>query len=79
MPGRAERAKVVLEFIRNYRTQLGMAPTYREIGEGCGMKSKSSVSYWLDKLEEAGLIKRYAGLPRAIIPLELDEPLAKNS
>jgi len=62
--GRAER---VLAFIRVYKAERGMAPTYREIGAACGITTTSLVRYWLDKLERDGHLKRYRNVPRGIV------------
>lgn len=58
----------VLNFIKEYIKEHGYAPTVREIGEGVGLKSTSSVHSHLRKLLALGLIETDAGFgcPRAI-------------
>ena len=73
MPDRAEE---VLNFIKDYKTQRGIAPTYREIGRACGMTSTAVVKSRLDWLERAGFITRYPGVSRGIV---LNESLAVSA
>ena len=44
------------EFIKSYIESKGYPPTIREIGDAIGIKSTSTVSYYLDKLEESNKI-----------------------
>ena len=37
---------------------MGMLPTLREIGDGVGLKSSSSLFYYMEKLEDKGEIER---------------------
>ena len=46
----------ILEFIKEYGCEHGYLPTYREIGEGVGLKSTSSVAYYMLKLSDDGKI-----------------------
>lgn len=45
-------------FILEYGLREGMLPTIREIGEGIGLLSTSSVESHMRKLEADGLIER---------------------
>lgn len=60
--------EAILLFIKNYIKQHGYAPSVREIGEGVGLKSTSSVHAHLQNLLKMGKIETDAGLgtPRAI-------------
>lgn len=53
----------VLVFIKNYMMEKGYAPSIREIGNGLGLKSTSSVHHHFDLLVQKGEIiqngKRY--------------------
>jgi SOS-response transcriptional repressor LexA len=60
------RQKAILEFILAHKKDQGYSPTIREIGDGIGLKSTSSVHRYLGILEEKGLIKRLNGSARAI-------------
>ena len=55
------RAIQVFEFIRRYIADNGWAPTYQEIADAVGLKSKSDVGRYLTRLEEKGLIKKGNG------------------
>lgn len=48
----------ILDFITSYQQSKGYSPTFREIGEGVGLKSSSSASGHLDRLEKKGLVRR---------------------
>ena len=60
------RRKQILAFIIQYMTDNGFAPSNREIGDGVGLKSTSSIKRHLDKLEMDGKIKTKPDQPRAI-------------
>jgi len=49
----------ILEYIKEYACRVGMLPTYREIGEGVGLKSMSSLFYYFDGLIADGEIERF--------------------
>ncbi len=56
-----------LNFIVDYKAENdGLSPTVREIADGVGVVSSSTVFYMLAKLEELGVI-RYHGRSRGII------------
>ena len=71
MDGVTARQRRILEFIRTTVEQRGYPPTVREIGEGVGLTSSSSVHAQLANLERQGLLKRDPTKPRA---LELQGP-----
>jgi hypothetical protein len=59
--------ETIVEHIEKYH----VAPTWRQIRNSCGIPTNSRVAYWVDRLEEDGLIIRRPG-PRGIdLP---DEP-----
>ena len=60
----------VLQFIKDYTKENGYPPTYRDIGDGCELKSTSSVTWYLDKLKRAGRITQKRNSPRSIKVLE---------
>lgn len=64
------RADSVLAFIRTYHAAHGYAPTRREIGRGCKIKSLSNVNGILTKLAEKGEIELVARIQRGIVLLE---------
>ena len=58
----------VLIFIASYIEEHGYAPSYAEIAEGVGLKSKSSVHGHVKQLMEDGVLETDAPLcsPRAL-------------
>jgi repressor LexA len=56
----------VLEFIQTYFKANSLTPTVREIAEGTGLRSTSTVHYHLEGLAIAGLIELGDGKSRAI-------------
>jgi repressor LexA len=63
----SDRAAAVLEFLIQYRADRGVAPTYREIAQACGISSTSVVRYYLDYLERHQYIRRLEGVARGIV------------
>lgn len=66
--GEETRAAMV-NFIRNYHDEHGYMPSYKEIGDGIGLKSKSSVFTHMQKLFDDGVLETdiewYTKVPRA--------------
>jgi repressor LexA len=56
----------VLEFVESFLDRNGYPPTYDEIRESVGLSSKSHVDYYLQSLEEEGLIERRPRTPRGL-------------
>lgn len=56
----------VLEFIAGKLAKDGVAPSYAEIGRGCGLKSKAQVHGIVLRLEQRGIIRRIPNHARAI-------------
>lgn len=50
--------RVFAHLVRRQRMSGGVAPTYREIADGIGLRSFSTVGYHIKLLEEAGLVER---------------------
>ncbi len=61
-----KKQQVILDCIRNEVQKKGYPPSVREICEGVGLKSTSTVHGHLNKLEEKGYIRRDPTKPRAI-------------
>lgn len=68
----------ILSYIADFKKAHGYAPVFREIQEECGLASKSTVAFHLDRLEADGLIRRRKSAerytPRAI---EILKPRSK--
>lgn len=60
--------KAILTYITEYIRLHGYSPSVREIGEGVGLKSSSSVQRHLQRMLESGELETDArfGTPRAI-------------
>jgi len=61
-----QRKQDILEFIRNYIRRNKIAPSVREICQGMGIRSTSTVHRYLHRLEEEGKLQMSAGKNRAI-------------
>ncbi len=68
-----DRAEEILQFIRNYIETEEMSPSVREICEGCGIRSTSTVHRYLHMLEADGRIRLPSGKNRAIVLLDEEE------
>lgn len=60
------RSDLVFDYLRQYITAHGWAPTLREIGEAVGISSTSVVVWHLKRLQREGRIERGTGRQRAI-------------
>lgn len=61
-----KRQRQILDFLNNYISERGHAPTLVEIAKKLGVRSLATVHEHLQTLEKKGLIKRAAGLVRSI-------------
>lgn len=68
-----ERQRDILQYIREYRRERGVAPTHREICEAFGFSSYGTVYKHLSILEKKGMIRRDWNQKRGV---ELTEPPA---
>lgn len=66
----AQRADEVFTFIRDYIASENMAPSVREICDGLGIRSTSTVHRYLHRLESEGRIQMASGKNRAIVLTE---------
>lgn len=62
----SQRQRQIVQYIVQHTETHGYPPTVREIGEGVGLSSSSTVHAHLKGLEQAGLIRRDPVLTRAI-------------
>lgn len=63
----AGRQAEILAFIEDHVDRHGYPPTVREIGQGVGLASPSTVHRHLEKLEQGGHLRRDASKPRAML------------
>jgi repressor LexA len=70
--------KTILNFIKQMVAEKGYPPSVREICQGVGIRSTSTVHSHLTKLEKAGLIRKDPTKPRAIEILDQETSFAKK-
>ena len=56
----------IINFITDFLRDKGYPPSIRDIAAGCGISSTSVVAYNLNKLEQAGYIRRHSDISRGI-------------
>ena len=56
----------VLEFIENFWGTNGYAPSFREIAQGCGLNSTSSVAHHLSVLRAMGKVDYIDNIARSV-------------
>jgi repressor LexA len=56
----------IINFVTEFLDDKGYPPTIRDIAAGCGISSTSVVAYNLNKLEQAGYIRRHGEISRGI-------------
>ena len=71
--GLTPRQRAILEVIRDTVTTRGYPPSVREIGDGVGLTSPSSVSHQLTTLVKLGYLRRDPNRPRALVVADLSE------
>lgn len=69
-----ENLIALLNFIKAYTKQNSYPPTVREMAANLGVKSTSTVAYYLNKLEKAGKIKKSPSKNRALELVEKQKP-----
>jgi len=76
-----EKQQAILDFIRKYIAEHGMAPSYEEIRRAFRFRSYNSVQKYLKKLEEKGCIRSPWGNSKRAIelvdpgPMQMTVPL----
>lgn len=61
----------MLRFIDDFVAYNGYSPTMREIGEGVGLSSSSTVHGHVQRLKDLGLLSSTDGLPRTVRSVEV--------
>ena len=74
-----ERQRDILNFIREFQKERGVAPTHREICDRFGFSSYGTVYKHLSLLEKKGLIRRDWNQKRGVEIVEKEEPAPKRS
>lgn len=65
------REKELLLYINDYIARRGFSPSYDEMKDAIGLKSKSYIKHRVVELEKSGFIRRLARRARAIEVLRL--------
>ena len=73
------RQRKIKKFYEDFIGRNGYAPTLREIGEGVGLKSNSSVSYQVRGLREKGYLKGDSSRPRTTVPTRAVRPQSPSA
>ena len=74
--GLTPRQRAILTVIRDTVETRGYPPSVREIGEGVGLTSPSSVAHQLGTLERMGYLRRDPNRPRALVVADPAEAAA---
>jgi repressor LexA len=69
-----ERQRDILQFIRQFQAERGVAPTHREICDQFGFSSYGTVFKHLSLLEKKGLIRRDSNQKRGVEVVEDELP-----
>lgn len=77
--GLTTRQRAILEMIRRTVDERGYPPSVREIGDGVGLTSPSSVAHQLQALERLGFLRRDPNRPRALVVAEPPSSIAGRS
>lgn len=65
--GLTARQQAILRVIQDTTAERGYPPSVREIGQGVGLTSPSSVAHQLRTLEELGYLRKDPNRPRALV------------
>ncbi|HEX7705882.1 MAG TPA: transcriptional repressor LexA [Thermoanaerobaculia bacterium] len=74
-----ERQRDILNFIREFQKERGVAPTHREICDHFGFSSFGTVYKHLSLLQKKGLIRRDWNQKRGVEVVEKDEPQSRRN
>ena len=73
------RQKQLMDYLNNYISEHGYAPTLSEVGEYFGLSSLATVHKHLHNLEQKGFIKRQHNHSRALEVSEAERPTPVRS
>ena len=76
--GLTPRQRAILAVIRETVETQGYPPSVREIGEGVGLTSPSSVAHQLTTLERMGYLRRDPNRPRALVVADLGDSVPSS-
>ena len=75
--GLTPRQQAILRVIEQTTAERGYPPSVREIGQGVGLASSSSVAHQLRALEELGYLRKDPNRPRALVVSRPGEPAVR--
>jgi len=75
--GLTPRQQAILRVIEQTTAERGYPPSVREIGQGVGLTSSSSVAHQLRALEELGYLRKDPNRPRALVVSRPGEPAVR--
>jgi hypothetical protein len=61
------RQRDIVEFVNAFTAEHGYCPSYREIGEGVGLRSPASVHSQVEKLKSRGVLDRVPNRSRTTL------------
>ncbi len=64
--GLSERHRKIMDFLTRFQDQTGYSPSIRQIGDSIGVKSTSLIDYYLNQLQQMGIIERDEHVSRSI-------------
>ena len=70
-----EKQQKLIEFIKKYSNKHGYSPSYREMAKAIGLKSTSTMNYYIKRCEEQGLIRKDNHRSRTITVCETTPPI----
>jgi repressor LexA len=76
--GLSERHRKIMDFLSKFQDQSGYSPSIRQIGDSIGVKSTSLIDYYLNQLQQMGIIERDEHVSRSIRVLN-PIPLAQRT
>ncbi|MBR0460470.1 hypothetical protein IJI91_00525 [Candidatus Saccharibacteria bacterium] len=69
-----KKQTLILDFINDFTDAHGFSPSYREIMNGLGLSSVSSVAEHVDNLVMKGALKKVPGTARSLEVIDLSFP-----
>jgi repressor LexA len=80
--GLSERHRKIMEFLTRFQDQSGYSPSIRQIGDSIGVKSTSLIDYYLNQLQQMGIIERDEHVSRSIrilAPIPTSTPIIQRT
>lgn len=72
MIGLTARQQQCLDFMKRYRSEKGVMPSFQEMSDHLGYNSKSRIYRLIETMEERGAIRRLKGQARAVEIMETE-------